>query len=113
MTFDGIVNLTPHAITLLRVHDRPMLLPASGNVARLPYSVEPAGEVRNVALVTTAYGSVEGLPEPEEGTLYLVSAVVRAAVPDRTDVASPGDLVRDEEGVVVGCRHLIVNARRL
>jgi len=60
--------------------------------------------------VTTSYGRVEGLPEPETGVLYLVSAVVRAAVPGRADVASPGDLVRDGEGNVIGCRHLILNA---
>jgi hypothetical protein len=37
-------------------------------------------------------------------------AGVHAGVPHRRDVASPGDLVRDGGGIVVGCRNLIVNA---
>jgi hypothetical protein len=69
----------------------------------------PAGVAGAIPLVSVSYGKVEGLPEGVPGTLFVVSALVRAAVPDRTDVASPGDLVRDEKGAVIGCRNLVVN----
>lgn len=60
-------------------------------------------------LSRTSYGAVEGLPEPKAGVIYIVSALVRAAVPGRLDVASPGELVRDAAGAVVGCKGLSVN----
>jgi hypothetical protein len=49
---------------------------------------------------------VSGLPEPSRGTLYIVSSVVQAALPNRTDLVSPHDIMRDADGVVVGCRAL-------
>ena len=71
--------------------------------------VNPAGEFEGIPLARTAFGAVEGLPGPVEGVVYVVSALVRSAVPGRCDVTSPGDLVRDSEGRVVGCRGLVVN----
>ena len=69
----------------------------------------PAGDADGVPLSRVSYGTVEGLPEPAEGTLFVVSALVRSAVPGRSDVASPGDLVRDAGGNVIGCRGLVIN----
>lgn len=99
------VNLTPHSVTVV---DGPTL-PPSGSVARCSSTSTPAGEHGGVNLVRTVFGAVEGLPDPVSGVVYVVSALVRAAVPHRTDVASPGDLVRNEAGQVVGCRNLVVN----
>ena len=41
---------------------------------------------------TVFYGKIENLPEPEEGTIYIVSAMVLAAAKEkgRTDVVHPG-----------------------
>jgi hypothetical protein len=50
----------------------------------------------------TKYGEVTDLPEPEEGTIYIVSGMVAAAAP-RPDVMSPGTLVRDDQGKPMGC----------
>jgi hypothetical protein len=100
-----LTNLTPHAI----VFTTGLTVPPSGQVARCAQVSQPAGEADGVPLFHTAYGAVEGLPEPVSGTLYIVSAMVRAAVPHRQDVASPGDLVRDGEGKVTGCKGLVVN----
>ena len=100
-----LVNLTPHAITIVNL----ATIPPSGGVARVSSRSTPAGEFAGVDLVRTIFGPVEGLPDPEAGVVFVVSALVRAAVPGRHDVASPGDLVRDTAGAVVGCRNLIVN----
>lgn len=99
------VNLTPHAVVVVGGPT----LPPSGSVARCSSTSVPAGEHGGVALSRVSFGAVEGLPDPEEGVLFVVSALVRAAVPGRSDVASPGDLVRDAAGAVVGCRNLVVN----
>ena len=100
-----IINLTPHAIVVVDGGT----IPASGIVARCSSKSEPAGEHSGVALTRVSFGAVEGLPDPEPGVLYIVSGLVRSAVPSRSDVASPGDLVRDAAGAVVGCRNLVVN----
>jgi translation initiation factor 2 gamma subunit (eIF-2gamma) len=62
-------------------------------------SIPPSGDVARCT-ATSLVGEVVGLPDPIEGTIFIVSALVRLAVPHRTDVASPGpgDLVRDAGG---------------
>jgi hypothetical protein len=47
---------------------------------------------------------VVGLPEPSPDTLLIVSGMVKSAATGRTDLVSPGDLVRDAAGVVLGCK---------
>jgi hypothetical protein len=37
---------------------------------------------------------------------YIVSAMVRAALPDRKDLLVPSQQVRDDAGRVVGCKTL-------
>lgn len=71
--------------------------------------IPPSGSVARCAATSTPAGAVEGLPDPSTGILFIVSALVRSAVPARADVASPGDLVRDAAGAVIGCRNLVVN----
>ncbi len=78
-------------------------------LARVTQTQTVVGEVDGIRLVTVQFGEVIGLPEPVPGTLYLVSAMVREACKSRTDLASPGDLVRDEAGNIQGCKSLIVN----
>jgi hypothetical protein len=55
------------------------------------------------------FGNIVGLPEPKDGTVYIVSAMVREAARDRIDVFSPGSLIRDDAGNVVGCDGLDCN----
>lgn len=96
MTF---VNLTPHALNL----NDGTVLPSQG-VARVSTSFTDFKD--GVCCVT--YGDVEGLPAPQDGVTYVVSAMVLAAVKavsDRTDVVAPAtghpDCVRNEKGQIV------------
>jgi hypothetical protein len=107
-TMTTLTNLTPHAINIITPAGTVTVAP-SGTVARCSQTSTPAGEVNGIALSRTTFGKVIDLPEPVEGTLLIVSALVRAALPARTDLASPGDLVRDAAGNPVGCKGLIVN----
>ena len=109
-----LVNLTPHEINLHLPAGRVLTIPASGTVARVATTPAEAGELwagRNspVPLITQEFGEVVGLPAPEEGKFFIVSALVRAACPSRYDIGSPADLVRDEAGRIIGCRALEVN----
>lgn len=97
-----IVNLTPHALHLFGEDNSAVAtIPPSGVVARVTTSRQRIGEADGLPLFRTAYGEVQGLPEPAENTLYVVSGLVRAAV-QRPDVWQPGELVRDSAGAVIG-----------
>ena len=110
----NIINLTPHAVTVVNGGETTTFAP-SGAVARCAAVSTPAGSFTaengvEVALTTVTFGEVVGLPDAASDTIYVVSGLVRSAVPTRRDVASPGDPVRDGAGVVIGCRSLILNS---
>ena len=102
-----LVNLTPHTVKL---HNEFGVLELfSQGVARVSSTQTEIGRVVGVPVVKATFGAVTGLPEPVEGTMYVVSALVRGALPNRTDLVSPGDPVRDEAGQVIGAKSLIAN----
>ena len=108
-----IVNLTPHEVTLVRPEGT-STIPPSGMVARVAGTATITGwvEVGNlmVPITTQPFGEVTGLPGPQDGTAYIVSAMVADAVAGRADVLYPADQVRDDANRIVGCRGLGVMA---
>jgi len=95
-----MINLTPHAIK--EVNSGRTFEP-SGTVARVSVTYEKVADMDGgIPLYRAKYGAVEGLPEPQPGTVYIVSGLVFEAT-DRPDVIAPGNLVRDEQGRPVGC----------
>jgi hypothetical protein len=108
------VNLRPHDITLF-VGDATILIPPSGQIAQV--SEVPSTDAPRVVLFqgnlvqirTTSWGPVVGLPAPQSGTLFVVSAIVKEAVrrtdPSRVDVVSPDTglgVVRAANGKIAG-----------
>jgi len=105
-----VVNLTPHVINIADL---------VGNIVR---SIEPAGQAARVTtsnvkgtpidgipFVETFFGQVENLPEPQKDTIYVVSQIVIAAVPERRDLVRPDtgpSCVRDAEGKIIAVRAL-------
>ena len=101
------INLTPHTINEITTG---AAIEPSGSLARVATeSVEAGRTYNNIALYRTTYGEVEGLPEAVDGTVYIVSGMVLAAISDRQDVVAPGELVRDADGKPVGCKGFKVN----
>jgi len=110
-------NYTPHTIRVIGQQapnfggsevDKDGYLPTltfpSQGVARVAVEESPLSRTYGrVTLYRCETGEVTGLPTQEEGVLVIVSAMVRGAS-DRDDLVSPHGLVRDEEGVVVGCK---------
>lgn len=104
----NFVNLTPHAIHICGADNAIVrTIPASGQQARCAITTTPVGEVDGIQLVMTVFGAVSGLPGPQEDTLYIVSLLVKQAV-QRQDVVSPGEMVRDANGNIVGCKNFNV-----
>ncbi len=107
-----IVNLTPHALNLMpEGPDGPTVtIPPSGQVARCATSRVHVDVVTvdGVAIPVshTQFGEVTGLPDPQPDTIFVVSALVAQAVPDRPDVFIVDDVVRDDQGRIIGARAL-------
>lgn len=100
-----IVNLTPHAINFLR-EDNSVLatIEPSGTIARASQTRETVGSINDIAVNQCSYGEVTGLPDPQDGTIYLVSALTAQACRNRDDVFITDDAVRDDAGRIIGCR---------
>jgi hypothetical protein len=103
----NIINLTPHTINVV-LEDRTIEIPSSG-VARCSQSSQLVGEVNGIPLTATTFGEVIDLPEPTEDTLFIVSRLIMSACPERNDLLCPNELVRDEEGKIIGCKSFAVN----
>jgi len=107
-----IMNLTPHPLNLMPAGPTgPVVtIPPSGQVARCATSRVQVDTITvdgvTIPVNRTQFGEVTGLPDPQPDTIYIVSAVVAQAVPDRTDVFIVDDAVRDEQGRIIGCRAL-------
>ena len=102
------VNLTPHSISFQRSDGTVFCVEPSGSVARCTVTSSPAGEVEGIPVIESAFGAVTGLPEPVDGTVYLVSSLVLSAVRNREDVMAPSDFdfVRNGSGLTIGARAL-------
>jgi hypothetical protein len=103
----AFVNLTPHSITFFDAAGNVILtVEPSGQVARCSVAREKIGMINGIPINKSRFGEVENLPEPQEGTIFIVSALAAQAVPEREDVFITDDAVRDEQGRIIGCRAL-------
>jgi hypothetical protein len=122
-----IINATPHTITILNKagitqDEKKQFLgnkeaivvlkeiPVSGILPRVKMSNEPAEPIDGIPVETVIYGDIEGLPDADGETFYIVSGLVAAAASKqgRTDCLAPGALVRDKNnpGLILGCLFL-------
>lgn len=106
--FKQIINLTPHRIDIVNSDGVIIFsIPPSNNSlpARLPETEEIVGIVTingmDIPIVRKNWGSIE-LPEPQEGTLFIVSNIVKQAFPHRRDLITPITM-RDNNGQIIGC----------
>ena len=103
-------NLTPHALQV-KSQDGGFItiLPDAEGPARVIYDHLPPEQVTiggsEVAVaVAGPVREIVGLPDPQPDIVFIVAKAVADAAPRaRGDLMSPGRLIRDEDGTVVGC----------
>ena len=113
-----IVNLTAHPLNFVSNDGQVILtVPPSGTVTRVATDRQLVGTINTaddnlgddsspqLAITVPNFGQITDLPDPQAGTIFVVSAMVAIAA-GRDDVFSPGDLVRGPGGQPVGCRGL-------
>lgn len=101
----NIINLTQHAINIIQGENTITINP-SGTVARVSVQVIATD---NPMLYTQQYGEVQDLPAPQDNTIYIVSSLVLARVPHRTDVYAPltAQAIRNDAGQIIGVPGLV------
>lgn len=102
-----ILNGTPHTINVVidyKNGERDIIEFESDLIIRVSAQTIPVGTLQGYTLTKTVFGEVEGLPEYEQGTYYIVSQLVKSACPNRIDLLVPNELVRNEQGKIIGCR---------
>ncbi len=95
---EKFVNLTPHNVTI-----NGDTIPSTG-IARCEEVTLFSDSIQGISIDAKQYGGTVGLPERDPETILIVSHIVAQQNPDRDDLVWPGDLVRDEQGRVTGCR---------
>ena len=102
-----VINMPPHDITLINGGQK-VVIKASGMLARVSSETVKTGEISvngmTIPLTETRFGEVEGLPAPEDGTIYIVSSIVAQRCKDRRDIFVPNESARDKQGRIIGCR---------
>ena len=103
-----IVNKTPHAVNIINEDNKLVRTYEKGDSQiRLAVKIvqdEPL--VDGTPTSRTNFGEPEGLPDFQEGIFYIVSQLVKSALPERTDLLVPAELVRDGNGSIIGCKSL-------
>lgn len=103
-----LINLTPHDITIVG-DDKNLVIPSTG-VARVAPTTDVVGTVVvdgfTIPMTKTKFGQVNGLPEPQADTLFVVSRLVAEALPMRDDLVIVNQTVRDEQGRIIGAKSL-------
>ena len=120
---DNFVNMTPHSINLRKDGKAVATIEPSFLLLRVPrpkdemvreltvYGEDGTATVtvnRKVfaglsAVVVDAEGNETALPEPVEGTYYIVSRIACEAMPERSDLLMVDGTVRDDNGRIIGC----------
>lgn len=99
-----IINLTPHDIVLMQPGGGTKVYPASGKVLRVEEVEHSSGFLDDVPLYKKQFFEPKNVPDYEPATYYIVSAIVKAALPWRQDLVVPNESVRDDFGNVIGAK---------
>lgn len=101
-----IINCTPHDVCLIKKDGTMEVFKASGIVPRIRTEIINTDDE---IFVKKVVGSVEGLPEQKENTMYIVSAMVFDSS-NRSDLIAPNtnNAIRNQLGHIVGVPNFIV-----
>lgn len=104
---ERIINKTPHAVYVLN-EDGSILrvFPKSNGMIRVTEIVTDITPIDGIPISSTSWGETNDVPEYVEGTYYIVSQLVKNALPERKDLLVPKGAVRDDKGNVIGCTRL-------
>ena len=95
-------------MNLIKSDGEKKIIEPSGTIARVGSERRFKGRIKGIDFYTSNFGEVKDLPDREPGVFYIVSRMVAEAVPDREDLVAPSELIRDDEGNIIGADGLDV-----
>lgn len=103
-----IINKTPHGVNIVDQNGQVVRTYEKGDsqIRLAVKTVQDAPLCDGTPTSRTEFGEPEGLPEFQEGVFFIVSQLVKTALPNRSDLLVPAEVVRDEKGNIVGCKSL-------
>ena len=108
----AIVNLTPHPLSIKKIDGEVRNFPkpdADAVLPRVEQRNSQVGEIDGIADYIPVFGEPDYIPV-NDGNIYVVSRLVINACEkhgiDHSHLRSPGRLIRDDEGKVVGAEGL-------
>ena len=100
------VNMTPHPVNLLTTEGEEIATFPSEGTIRLNKDSQRIGGFNvnghEVDLLHSEFSSGDA-PSPGDGVIFIVSALVANAYPERTDFVMVENTVRDDNGRIIGC----------
>lgn len=94
------INLTGHIVTDTNTGKS---FEPQGCV-RVKATTERVYRANGIPVYRTTVVAEDPLPDPVEGTAYIVSNLYLNACTERTDVVAPGKVVRGADGEPIACR---------
>lgn len=110
-----IINKVPHAIYILDSQNSILkVFPQSTGMIRIDEQSVDIGEILDVPICSTVWSKDSpSVPSFQPGTYYIVSQLVKNAMPERPDFLVPKDIVRDSDGNIIGCRRLDIGQHKI
>lgn len=96
-----IINLNKHAVDVQLPSGERIQFPPSGQIATVAVKSVQDGEVNGIPVFRSEYGEIVGLPDPQDGVLYLVNLLVGQRAQGRKDLIGPDSgpsAIRYQEG---------------
>ena len=104
---EKIINKTPHAVYILNEDGTVLrVFPKSNGMIRVKENVTNMPNIDGIPICSTRWSKTVDVPKYVEGIYYIVSQLVKNAMPKRKDFLTPKGAVRDDKGNVIGCTHL-------
>lgn len=104
-----VINLCPHDVHVYNENGQLVkCYEQSGQVARVAFTKYTVDYVDGFPVEVRRGKKVVNLPEPEEGTIYIVSEVTLNECRDRMDLIAPGRKYK-VYGKTVGCTTFMSN----
>lgn len=105
-----IINLTPHKVTIVNDDNTIKAEFESQGIARCSQQTTLVGNVSGINITSTVFGDVTDLPDEKPNTFFIVSRLVLNACKGiRSDLLVPNEVVRDDNGNIIGCKSFAIN----
>lgn len=106
----NIINLTPHKINIVDEEGNVVKIFESSGVARAAQKDVEIGMLEGIPIIETEFGKPVNLPEYNQGTYYIVSAITAKAAylsgRNTQDLLLTAKTVRNDDGQIIGCQAL-------